>query len=60
MPLKNPICPECSNDDQVASYVADERARQKTQLDGVTVNTSESPAQKWSCKRCGRHFSTPA
>lgn len=60
MSLEIPTCPECNNCDQVTSYVADERSRQKTQLDGVTINTSEERVQKWSCKRCGSHFSTPA
>jgi hypothetical protein len=60
MSLENPICPECRNHDQVTSYVADEKSRQITQLDRVTVNTTEEPVQKWSCKRCGCYFSTPA
>lgn len=60
MSSEKPNCPECSNHDQVTSYVSDERSRQKTQLDRVTINTSEEPVQKWSCKRCGSHFSTPA
>jgi transposase len=60
MSSETPSCPECSNRDQVTSYVADERSRQKTQLDGVTVNTPEERVRNWSCKRCGGNFSTPA
>jgi hypothetical protein len=60
MSVQEPPCPECRNHDQVASYVVDERSHQKTQTGGLIVNFSDEPVLKWSCKRCGKDFSTPA
>jgi hypothetical protein len=60
MSVQEPACPECRNQDQVASYLVDERSREKTQTGGIVVSFSDEPIQKWSCKRCGTNFSTPA
>jgi ribosomal protein S27AE len=59
MSPNHPTCPECGNHDQVASQVIEIKSKQKTQTDGVIVNFSEEPKQRWSCKRCTCHFSTP-